>query len=172
MTVLKNTRGIVARIRGEPAVPEMIPGGVASRPIPGRVVRTLGGELVVPGMIPSGVVSRPIPGRVVQTLGGELVVPGVIPGGVASRLLCLCQVTFVYNRGVLSRTSDLAAASAWMACRCPSSDGDGVCVAGVSTGMAAGSPSPRPLPDPGLWAAWIVVQEQQIRAARWRQSRA
>ena len=38
-----------------------------------------------------------------------------------------------------------------MACRRPSSGGDGVCVAGVSTGMAAGSPSPRPLPDPGLW---------------------
>ena len=64
---------------------------------------------------------------------------------------------------MLSRTSGLAAASAWMACRRPSSDGDGVYVAGVSTGMAAGSPSPRPLPDPGLWAAWIVVQEQQIR---------
>ena len=71
VTVLKNTRGVVARIRGEPAVPGMIPGGVASRPIPGRVVRTLGGELVFPGMIPSGVVSRPIPGRVVRTLGGN-----------------------------------------------------------------------------------------------------
>ena len=35
----------------------MIPGGVASRPTPGRVVRTLGGELVVPGMIPGGVAS-------------------------------------------------------------------------------------------------------------------
>ena len=46
-----------------------------------------GGELVFPGMIPSGVVSRPIPGRVVRTLGGELVFPGMIPGGVASRLL-------------------------------------------------------------------------------------
>ena len=68
MTVLKNTRGVVARIRGEPTVPGMIPGGIASRPIPGRVVRTLGGELVFPGMIPSGVVSRPIPERVVQTL--------------------------------------------------------------------------------------------------------
>ena len=48
-----------------------------------------GGELVFPGMIPSGVVSLPIPGRVVRTLGGELVFPGMIPGGVASRLLCL-----------------------------------------------------------------------------------
>ena len=37
-----------------------------------------GGELVFPGMIPSGVVSRPIPGRVVRTLGGELVFPGMI----------------------------------------------------------------------------------------------
>ena len=33
----------------------MIPGGVASHPIPGRVVRTRSGELVVPGMIPGGV---------------------------------------------------------------------------------------------------------------------
>ena len=46
-----------------------------------------GRELVVPGMIPSGVASRPIPGRVVRTLGGELVVPGMIPGGVASMIL-------------------------------------------------------------------------------------
>ena len=46
-----------------------------------------GGEPVFPGMIPSGVVSRPIPGRVVRTLGGELVFPGMIPGGVASCLL-------------------------------------------------------------------------------------
>ena len=38
-------------------------------------------------MIPSGVVSRLIPGRVVRTLSGELVFPGMIPGGVASRLL-------------------------------------------------------------------------------------
>ena len=38
----------------------MIPRGVASHPIPGRVVRTLGGELVVPGMIPGGVASRPL----------------------------------------------------------------------------------------------------------------
>ena len=35
----------------------MIPGGVASHPIPGRVVRTRSGELVVPGMIPGGVAS-------------------------------------------------------------------------------------------------------------------
>ena len=86
--------------------------------------------------------------------------------------------SFVYTRsplfiaGVLSRTSDFAAASAWMACRRMSSDGDGICVAGVSTGMAAGSPSPWPLPDPGLWAAWIVIQEQQTQAARQRRSRA
>ena len=79
----------MALIREEPAVPGMIPGGVVSRPIPGRVVRTLGGKLVFPGMIPSGVVSCPIPGRVVRTLGGELVFLGMIPGGVASRLLCL-----------------------------------------------------------------------------------
>ena len=67
----RNTRDVVARIQGEPTVPGKIPGGVASRAIPGRVVRTLGGELVFPGMIPSGVVSRPIPGRVVRTLAGN-----------------------------------------------------------------------------------------------------
>ena len=44
VTVLKNTRGVVARIHGEPAVPGMVPGGVASRPIPGKVVRTLAGN--------------------------------------------------------------------------------------------------------------------------------
>ena len=40
VTVLKNSRGVVARIQGEPTVPGMIPGGIASRPIPGKVVRT------------------------------------------------------------------------------------------------------------------------------------
>ena len=38
----------------------MSPSGVASCPIPGRVVRTLGRELMVPGMIPGGVASRPL----------------------------------------------------------------------------------------------------------------
>ena len=61
-----------------------------------------GGELVFPGMIPSGVVSRPIPGRVVRTLGGELVFPGMIPEGVASRLLLfIAGHLFVYSRGCL-----------------------------------------------------------------------
>ena len=36
VTVLKNTRDVVAQTGGEPAVPGMIPGGVASHPIPGR----------------------------------------------------------------------------------------------------------------------------------------
>ena len=55
-----------------------------------------------PGMIPSGVVSRPIPGRVVRTLGAELVFPGMIPGGVASRLLLfIAGHLFVYSRGCL-----------------------------------------------------------------------
>ena len=85
-----------------------------------------------PGMIPSGVVSRPIPGRVVRTLCGELVFPGMIPGGVASRLLLLiaCHL-FVYSRGVLIHTNDLAAASAWVACKRPSGGCDGVCAADV-----------------------------------------
>ena len=61
-----------------------------------------GGELVFPGMIPSGVVSRPIPGRVVRTLGRELVFPGMIPEGVASRLLLfIAGHLFVYRRGCL-----------------------------------------------------------------------
>ena len=61
-----------------------------------------GGELVFHGMIPSGVVSRPIPGRVVRTLGGELVFPGMIPGGVASRLLLfIAGDLFVCSRGCL-----------------------------------------------------------------------
>ena len=34
----------MARILGEPTVPGKIPGGVASHPIPGRVVRTLAGN--------------------------------------------------------------------------------------------------------------------------------
>ena len=55
-----------------------------------------------PGMIPSGVVSRPIPGRVVRTLGKELVSPGMIPDGVASRLLLfIAGHLFVYSRGCL-----------------------------------------------------------------------
>ena len=75
VTVLKNTRGVVARIRGEPTVPGMIPGGVASRPIPGGVVRTLGWELVFPGMIPGGVASRLllfIAGHLLFIAGGRL----------------------------------------------------------------------------------------------------
>ena len=52
-----------------------------------------------PGMIPSGVVSRPIPGRVVRTLGRELVFPGMISSGVVSRpLLFIAGHLFVYNR--------------------------------------------------------------------------
>ena len=87
---------------------------------------------MLPGMIPSGVVSRPIPGRVVQTLIGELVFPGMIPGGVASRLLLfIAGHLFVYNSGVLIHTSDLAAASAWVACKRPSSGYDGVCAADI-----------------------------------------
>ena len=76
----------MARTGGEPAVPRMIPGGIASHPIPGRVVRTLSGELVVLGMIPGGVASK--------------------------RQFCLYQVTVsVYIRGVLVTP----AASRWRA---------------------------------------------------------
>ena len=96
------------------------------------VLKNTRGVVAVPGMIPGGIVSHPIPGRVVQTRSGELVVPGMIPGGVASRQGCLYQVTVsVYSRGVLNHTSDLAAASALIACKRLSSGCDGVCVAGV-----------------------------------------
>ena len=67
----------------------------------------------------------------------------MIPGGVASkRQFCLYQVTVsVYIRGVFSHTSDLAVASALMAGILLPSSCDGVYMAGVWTGMAAGSPS-------------------------------
>ena len=89
VTVLKNARGIVARIQGRAScfLDDSRWCSVTSNTRKGS--SNPGGELVVPGMIPSGVAPRPIPGRVVRTLGGDLVVPGMIPGGVASRPLCL-----------------------------------------------------------------------------------
>ena len=89
VTVLKNTRVIVARIQGRASCPRDDSRWCSVTSNTRRGSSNPGGELVVPGMIPSGVASRPIPGRVVRTLGGELVVPGMIPGGVASRPLCL-----------------------------------------------------------------------------------
>ena len=89
VTVLKNTRGIVARIQGRAICSQDDSRWCSVTSNTRKGSSNPGGELVVPGMIPSGVASCPIPGRVVRTLGGELVVPGVIPGGVASRPLCL-----------------------------------------------------------------------------------
>ena len=96
----------------------------------------------------------------------------MIPGGVASkRQFCLYQVTVsVYIRGVFSHTSSLAVASALMVCRLLLSGGDSVYVAGVWTGMAAGSPSGQSLQYPGLWVPWTDDQGQQTLAARWRRS--
>ena len=89
VTVLKNTRGIVARIQGRASCSRDDSRWYSVTSNTRKGSSNPGGELVVPGMIPSGVASRPIPGRVVQTLGGELVVPGMIPGGVASCPFCL-----------------------------------------------------------------------------------
>ena len=86
---LKNTRGIVARIQGRASCSRDDSRCCSVTSNTKKGSSNPGGELVVPGMIPSGVASRPIPGRVVQTLGRELVVPGMIPGGVASRPFCL-----------------------------------------------------------------------------------
>ena len=87
--VLKNTRGIVALIQGRTSCSRDDSRWYSVTSNTRKGSSNPGGELVVPGMIPSGVASHPIPGRVVRTLGGELVVPGMIPGGVASRPFCL-----------------------------------------------------------------------------------
>ena len=92
VTVLKNTRGVVARIQGRASCSRDDSRWCSVTSNTRKGSSNPGGELVVPGMIPGGIASRPIPGRVVRTLGGELVVPGVIPGGVASMIL------FVYTR--------------------------------------------------------------------------
>ena len=64
--------------------------------------------------------------------GGELVLPGIDPSGVTSRLLLfIAGHLFVYSMGMLNHTSDLAAASAWVACKRPSSGCDGVFSADV-----------------------------------------
>ena len=89
VTVLKNTKGIVARIQGRASCSRGDSRWCSVTSNTRKGSSNPGGELVVPGMIPSGVASRPIPGRVVRTLGEELVVPGVIPGGIVPRPLCL-----------------------------------------------------------------------------------
>ena len=92
VTVLKNTRGVVARIQGRASCSRDDSRWCSITSNTRKGSSNPGGELVVPGMIPGGVASHPIPGRVVRTLGGELVVPGMIPGGVAS------MIRFVYTR--------------------------------------------------------------------------
>ena len=94
-------------------------------------------------MIPGGIASHPIPGR-----GSSNPERGT--GGswydsrwcsVEETVLFIPGHCFCLYQGVLNHTSDLAAASALMACRLLPSSCDGVYVAGVWTGMAAGSPS-------------------------------
>ena len=84
--VLKNTRGVVARIQGRASCSgdDSRWCSVTSNNREGS--SNLERELVVLGVIPGGVASHPIPGRVVRTWSGELVVPGMIPGGVASMI--------------------------------------------------------------------------------------
>ena len=65
----------------------------------------LSGEPAVPGIIPGGVARGLIPGRSGSTLSGAPTVPGEIPGGIASRLTPARQLSgvassifFVYTR--------------------------------------------------------------------------
>ena len=123
---------VVARILGEPTVPGKIPGGVTV------LKKYQGGSGSNPGRANCSredsrwcsVTSNTRKGS--SNPGGELVFPGIDPSGVASRLLLfIAGHLFVYSRGVLNRTSDITAASAWVACKRPSSCCDGVCAADV-----------------------------------------
>ena len=145
VAVLKNTLGVVAQTGGEPAVPGMIPGGIASHPIPGR-----GSSNPERGTGGSWDDSRWC--SVEETV---LFIPG--------HRFCLYQ-------GVFSHTSGLTVASALMAGIFLPNGCDGVYMAGVWTGMAAGSPSGQSLRVPGLWVAWTNDQGQQTLAARRRRS--
>ena len=122
-----------------------------------------GGEPAVPRMIPGGITSHPIRGRGSSNPERET-------GGfwydsrwcsVEETVLFIPGHRFCLYHGVLNHTSNLAAASALMACRLLPSGCDGVYVAGVWTGMAAGSPFGQSLQYPGLWAAWTDDQGQQ-----------
>ena len=63
--VLKNTRGIVARIQGRASCSRDDSRWCSVTSNTRKGSSNPGGELVVPGMSPSGVASHPIPGRVV-----------------------------------------------------------------------------------------------------------
>ena len=128
----RNIREVVARILGEPTVPGKIPGGVTV------LKKYQGGSGSNSGRANCSredsrwcsVMSNNRKGS--SNPGGELVFPGIGPRGVASRLLLfIAGHLFAYSRAVLNHTSDLAAASAWVACKRPSSGCDGVCAADV-----------------------------------------
>ena len=128
VTVLKNTSGVVAQTGGEPAVPGMILGGIASHPIPGR------GS------------SNPERGTGCSWYDSRWC-------SIEETVLFIVGHRFCLYQGVSSHTSGLAVASALMAGILLPSGCDGVYVAGVWTGMAGGSPAGQSLQVPGLWVA-------------------
>ena len=69
-------------LSGEPAVPGIIPGGVAPVQYQGGVAQTLSGEPAVPGIIPGGVAPQPPL--------GEATIPGMVS-----------QISSVYSRSQL-----------------------------------------------------------------------
>ena len=128
MTVLKNTRGVAAQTSGEPAVPGMIPGGIASHPIPGR-----GSSNPERGTGGSWDDSRwcSVEETVLFTVGHR----------------------FSLYQGVSIHTSGLAVASALIAGILLPSGCGGVYVAGVWIAMAGGSPAGQSLQYLRLWVA-------------------
>ena len=142
VTVLKNTRGVVAQTGGEPAVPGMIPGGIASHPIPGR------GSL------------NPERGT-----GGSW--DDSRQCGIEETVLFITGHRFCSYQGVFIHTSGLAVASSWMAGIFLPRD---VSVAGVWAAMTGGSPAGQSLQYLRLWVAWTGDQGQQTPVVRRRRS--
>ena len=144
MTVLENTRDVVTQTVGEPAVTGMIPGGVASHPIPGRDS------------------SNPQRGTGCSWDDSRWC-------SIEKTVLFIAGHRFCLYQGVSIHTSGLAVASALMAGIILPSGCGGVYVAGVWIGMAGGSPAGS-LQYLGLWVAWIDDQGPQTPVARRRLS--
>ena len=131
-----------------------------------------GGEPAVPGMIPGGIASHPIPGRGSSNPQRRT---GCSCDdsrwcSVEKTVLFIAGHRFCLYQGVSIHTSGLAVASALMASIILPSGCGGVYVAGVWTAMAGGSPAGQSLQDPVLWVAWIGDQGQQTPVARQRLS--